>query len=351
MLARASRVGDVQAYLAWRLTGRWATSVASADTLGLLDLARGEWSPALLDIARVRVEQLPELVAVGREIAPVTPGAAAELGLAGPVPLVAGLGDGQSAGLALRADLPGTAYLNLGTSMVLGVRADAFAAEPSFRTLAGMVDGTYTLETVLNSAAYLAAWCRRELGDPAQGAVESLAWFEAAAAEVPAGSEGLLSLPYWNAAQTPYWDPNARGAVVGWHGRHTRAHLYRSLLEGVALELRLHLENLERTTGRRVETIRVVGGGARSGVWMGIVTGVTGRTAVVCADGEMSAAGAGILAHAWLAGHPGTPTTEPPSGREVAPDPSVAEVYGRLFDVYRGLYPSLRATFASLAGL
>ncbi|MCB2176886.1 MAG: xylulose kinase [Actinomycetales bacterium] len=351
VLARADRVGDVQAYLAWRLTGRWATSLAAADTLGLVDLASGTWSSELARLAGVRLGQLPELVPTGELIGSITPTAATELGLAGPVPLVAGLGDGQSAGLALRADEPGTAYLNLGTSMVLGVRADAYLADPAFRTLAGMAPDSFTLETVLNAAAYLAGWCRRELGDPALDDAASLAWFEDAAAQVPPGSEGLLTLPYWNAAQTPYWDPSARGATIGWHGRHTRAHAYRSVLEGVALELRLHLENLERATGQQVRTIRAVGGGARSDLWVGIVTGVTQRPVEVCSAGEVSAAGAGLLAHAWLAGHPGRVAAAPPPGQMVAPDPAVAETYGRLFEVYRGLYPSLAGTFASLAAL
>lgn len=351
VLARADRIGDVQAYLAWRLTGRWATSLAAGDTLGLVDLARGVWSPELARLAGVRLDQLPELVPTGALIGSLTAGAAADLGLPGPVPLVAGLGDGQSAGLALRADEPGTAYLNLGTSMVLGVRADAYLADPAFRTLAGMTPDSFTLETVLNAAAYLAGWCRRELGDPTLDDAASLAWFESAAAQVPPGSEGLLTLPYWNAAQTPYWDPGARGATVGWHGRHTRAHAYRSVLEGVAFELRLHLENLEGATGQPVRTIRAVGGGARSDLWVGIVTGVTQRPVEVCSAGEVSAAGAGLLAHAWLAGHPGHVTVAPPPGRVVAPDPAVAETYARLFDVYRGLYPSLAGTFASLAAL
>lgn len=349
VLARADRVGDVQAYLAWRLTGRWATSLAAGDTLGLVDLARGAWSPELTRLAGVRLEQLPELVPTGELIGPITAVAAAELGLPGPVPLIAGLGDGQSAGLALRADEPGTAYLNLGTSMVLGVRADTYLADPAFRTLAGMAPDTFTLETVLNAAAYLAGWCRRELGDPTLDEAASLAWFEHAAAQVPPGSEGLLTLPYWNAAQTPYWDPDARGATIGWHGRHTRAHAYRSMLEGVAFELRLHLENLERATGRPVRTIRAVGGGARSSLWVGIVTGVTQRSVEVCSAGEVSAAGAGLLAHAWLDGHPGRVSAAPPPGREVEPDPAVARTYGRLFEVYRGLYPALADTFASLA--
>ncbi|MDO8106729.1 FGGY family carbohydrate kinase [Isoptericola sp. b441] len=349
-LSRAARVGDVQAYLARRLTGRWATSVASADTLGLLDLSAGSWSPALLELAGVRVDQLPELVPTGDEIGRLTARAAEELGLASGLPVVAGLGDGQSAGLALRTDQPGVAYLNLGTSMVLGVRADAYAADPAFRTLAGMVPGTFTLETVLNAASYLAAWCRRELGDPGLDADAQLAFFEQAAARVPPGSEGLITLPYWNAAQTPYWDPDARGAVVGWHGRHTRAHLYRSLLEGVAFELRRHLEDLERATGRPVRVIRAVGGGARSETWMRIVTDVTRRPVEVCSAGEMSAAGAGALAHSWLAGRPGTADLAPPTGRTVEPDPPVADVYDRWYVAYRGLYPALRETFSALAG-
>ncbi len=358
VLERAARVGDVQAYLSLKMTGRWATSHASADTLGLLDLQRREWSPELVRLAGVRVEQLPALVPAGHSLGLLTARIAADVGLPGPVPLVAGLGDGQSAGLALGADEPGVAYLNLGTSMVLGVRADDYVWDPGFRTLEGMVPGTYTLETVLNAAAYLAGWCRREFGtsdaDGAAGAAGAdeaaqLAWFEEAASAVPVGCEGLVTLPYWNAAQTPYWDPLARGAVVGWHGRHTRAHLYRSILEGVAFELRLHLGRLEEVTGTRLAVIRAVGGGARSPLWTRIVADVTQRTVQVCSAAEVSAAGAGALAFAHLAGRPGEPTWPTPPGDDALPDASVSATYDRLYAVYHELYPSLREAFAGLA--
>ena len=113
-------MGDVQAYLAWRLTGRWATSHASADTLGLFDLQRMDWSAELLDLAGVRVRTLPDLVPAGDVLGTVSGEVARSLGLPVPVPLVAGIGDGQAAGLGLGATAPGVAYLNLGTSMVLG---------------------------------------------------------------------------------------------------------------------------------------------------------------------------------------------------------------------------------------
>jgi len=203
VLRDAVFVGDVQAYLAWRLTGRWATSHGSADTLGLFDLQRMDWSSELLDLAGVRLDQLPDLVPAGELLGTVAPEVARLLGLPGPVPLVAGIGDGQAAGLGLGATAPGVAYLNLGTSMVLGVQSEQYLWDPAFRTLAGIRPGTYTLETVLNAAAYVATWCREQFGEAgAQGARG--AELEAAAARLPIGAEGLLTLPYWNAAQTPY---------------------------------------------------------------------------------------------------------------------------------------------------
>ena len=352
VLRDAVHLGDVQAYLSWRLTGRWATSHGSADTLGLFDLQRMKWSPELLDLAGVRLDQLPDLVPAGDLLGTVSGEVARSLGLPGQVPLVAGIGDGQAAGLGVGATAPGIAYLNLGTSMVLGVQSQEYLWDPAFRTLAGIFPGTYTLETVLNAAAYVATWCREQFGE---AGTESIVGrdMEAAAARLPVGAEGLLTLPYWNAAQTPYWDPLARGATMGWHGRHTRAHLYRSILEGVGFELRLHLERLEEVTGQRVQSIRAVGGGARSPLWIRIITDITQRPVRVCADPEVSAAGAAALARAFLDRdvYASSEVELPalPLGREVLPDLSTAAGYDAFFGVYRRMYPALRGLFPDLA--
>jgi xylulokinase len=359
-LRDAAMVGDVHAYLAWRLTGRWATSDGSADTLGLFDLRRMTWSPELLALAGLRPEQMPELVPVGERVADLTPDVAAALGLPGPVPLVSGIGDGQAAGIGLGATTPGVAYLNLGTSMVLGVQSDTYRWDPAFRTLAGVRPGLYTLETVLNAAAYVATWCREQFGGQVADGVAGPAGaeLEAAAAALPPGAEGLLTVPYWNAAQTPYWDPRARGVTVGWHGRHTPAHLYRSILEGVGFELRLHLERLEAVTGEPIRTIRVVGGGSRSPLWVQIVADVTGRPIRVCADEEWSAAGAAALARAYLdrtttprdphATPTAGPSTREPDGRDVLPDPAATGRYEAFAAVHRRIYPALRDVFGDL---
>jgi xylulokinase len=340
VMHRAVHVADVQAYLALRLTGRLATSHASADTLGLFDLARLDWSPELVAAAGLRDAQLPDLVPAGEAIGDLLPGVAAELGLAAPVPLIAGIGDGQSAGLALGIEDDGVAYLNLGTSMVCGVSADSYLTSPAFRTLAGVRPGTFVLETVLNAAAYVASWAARFAGSDVQS-------MEAEAAAIPAGAESLLVLPYWNAAQTPYWDPLARGAVIGWHGRHTTAHLYRAVLEGVAFELRLQLELLERALDTPVREIRAVGGGARSPLWAQIVADVTDRPLRVLSDGEFSAAGAAVLANQSLGHRRAKHHLE--GGRLVSSESGAGARYDDLFVAYKALYPALKSTFATLS--
>ena len=385
VLREAARIGDVQAYLAWKLTGRWVTSHASADTLGLFDLRRLTWSAELLDVAGVRLSQLPELTAAGAPIGPVRSSVAEALGLpAGrPLPMVAGIGDGQAAGIGADVTRPGSAYLNLGTSMVLGVQTGSYQHDPAFRTLSGVVPGSYTLETILNSAAYLAGWFREQFGDVTLAGAPDPA-LEAAAAALPPGADGLLTLPYWNAAQTPYWDADARGATVGWHGGHTRAHLYRSILEAVGFELRLHLAGLEQATGQRVETLRAMGGGSRSPLWTQIVADISQRPVLIGARGEVSALGAAVIARAaadtqaavvaqiatdtraaadaQAGAGPLDPARSPgfadriataaaamagPS-RAVLPRPSSAAAYDQLFGAYRLLYPQLRPVFARL---
>lgn len=341
-LRSATRIGDVQAYLAWRLTGRWATSLASADTLGLLDLRRERWSAELMALAGVRVAQLPALEPTGALLGMLSAAVTGELGLPHPIPLVAGLGDGQAAGLGVDAAAPGIAYLNLGTSMVMGVQGDQYLWGSAFRTMAGVRPGRYTYETVLNAAAYLATWTVDQFG---AGADRST--LENAAAQVPPGAEGLLTLPYWNAAQTPYWDPSARGAVVGWHGRHSPAHLYRSVLEGVAFEIHLHLDRLEEATGLPVSTIRAVGGGARSPLWAQIISDVTRRPVHICAEGEASAAGAARVAWAHVDdGEFGAAVV--PEERTVTPQPEAAARYAAMSASYRRLYPALKDVFADL---
>jgi xylulokinase len=351
VLRDAVRVGDVQAFVSQRLTGRWATSHGSADALGLFDLAALTWAEQLLDIAGVRRDQLPDLVPSGELLAMLHPEVAADLGLPAPIPLVAGTGDGQAAGLGADAGGRGTAYVNLGTSMVTGIASTVCVTDSAFRTLAGPTHATYVLETLLNSAGYLTSWFRDRFG-----AATTDTDVDTAAGRIAAGCEGLLTLPYWNAVQSPYWDPLARGATVGWHSGHTAAHFYRSLLEGVAYELRLHLEGLENATLQPITSLHAVGGGTNSQLWVQIVADVTQRQVLLSNEGEVSAKGAAVLAHAHIANHgnlgiAASSHSMASAIRTLTPNADAARVYSASYAIYRDLYPRLRSGFAGLAAL
>jgi sugar (pentulose or hexulose) kinase len=350
-LRAATRVAEVSSYLSLHLTGRFTCSDASADTLGLFDLGSRTWDDAALEIAGARRDQLPDLVPVGQVIGEILPDVCRHLGLPQGTPLVAGLGDGQAGGLGAAVTGAGSAYLNLGTATVIGVQFEDYTWGPQFRTLVGTPPGCFTLETWTSSGTYLTNWFRRELGDPSlHGAPDPE--LDAAASLIAPGCDGLLTLPYWNAAQTPYWDPHARGAMIGWHGAHTRAHAYRSVLEGIAYELRLHLEGLEHATGQRIDVLRAMGGGTRSVLWTQLVADVTQRRIEICVEEEIAALGAAVVVHSspQLGGSDIHEVAERMAvlGRVVEPNPDLADAYAQLYAVHRRLYPLLRDLFPAL---
>lgn len=349
-LRRAAHVLDTHGLLVWEMTGEWQTSVSSADSLALLDVRTGEWADVLIGLAGVRREQLPTLRRPGEVIGPLLPHIAREWGLSSRVMVVAGLGDGQAAGLGAGVLDPGMAYLNLGTAVLIGTERVGYEPSRAYRSFVSVVDGHTTQESFISSGTYLPTWYRRKFGRPElDGAPDPD--LEAAAAAIAPGSEGLLTLPYWNAAQAPHWDPHARGAVIGWVGTHGPAHLYRSLLEGVALALRQQLEGLEEANGQRISVLRTMGGGSRSPLWADIVSGVLGRPLQRCAEDEISALGAGILAHVAVGTHAdlGVAASAMVSIADpVEPDPALVEAYEPMREIFTELYPSLRSVLHRL---
>jgi len=264
------------------------------------------------------------------------------------VTVVAGCGDGQAAGLGAGATRTEEAYLNLGTAVVAGVHSDTYRHGSVYRTDAAGLPGQYVLEVVQNSGAYLAGWFRAELGDPAlRGAPDP--GLEAAAAAVPAGCGGLLALPYWNAVQSPHWDPIARGAFVGLSGIHSRAHLYRALLEGISLETARNLRGLQADTGVPLTSVRVMGGGQRSDLWRHIVADATGLPLSSCEVDEVSAMGAAAQAIAYVTGDPIAETARRLAklGPVTEPDPTNHAIYSELGEVQEDVYGALSATFTA----
>ncbi|MBI4702026.1 MAG: xylulose kinase [Deltaproteobacteria bacterium] len=355
--ARRPMVLDVHAFLVRKLTGRYATSLASADPMGLVDMAARDWSEPLLGLAGIERAQLPALLAPGKLCGTLLPEAAEACSLRPGLAVIAGAGDGQAAALGAGIAGPGRAYLNLGTAIVSGVPSQSYCTSPSFRTMYGAAVGTFLLETDLKGGTFTVDWLVERLLGHAHGPGESeraIARLEAEAWRIAAGSERLVVVPYWHGVMSPYWDDDASGILLGLRGHHGPAHLYRAILEGIALEQRLCTSGVEQATGQLVAELAVMGGGSKSALWCQILADATGKRVVRAASAEATALGAGILAAAAAGLHPDLPAAVramTARGDTFVPGPAQS-VYDRLYaEVYAGLYPALRERAARLAKL
>lgn len=355
-MSRIGKVVDVHGFLVHKLTGAWATSWASADPLGLVDMTTFDYDDALLAAVGLDRSQLCELRAPGSVLGTIRDDVSAQLGLPPGLPIVAGAGDGQCAQLGTGVTSPGRAYLNLGTGIVSGTLSESYSHGMEYRTLSAAVPGAYTLETFLGGGTYNLNWFVEKFSGVDTRALgldltpEQV--LETAAAKLPPGSDGLLALPYWAGALTPYWDHNARGVLLGLTGVHGKSHVYRALLEGIAFEQRLLTSGAEAALGEPVTDVVALGGGSRSPVWCQIIADVMRRNVSVVREPESTCLGAGMLAAAAVGLHDSIPAAaEAMSGVSTSFEPAsrTADSYDRLFDVYRDIYPSTRELFARLA--
>jgi sugar (pentulose or hexulose) kinase len=346
LFRKVARFCDVHTYLVYKLTGHYKTSWASADPMGILDLENKVWCREILSQLDITPQQLPEAYPPGTVLGYVTKGAAEVTGLKTGTRVVAGGGDGQAAGLGVNALQSDRVYLNLGTAIVSGTFAKNYIIDRSFRTIASCAANGYYCETSLRSGTFLIDWFIQQVLKivPAQ---ERNIYFqlEEEARQIEPGSEGLMVLPYWNAVMNPYWDPDVRGCIIGLSSGHNRGHLYRAILEGIAMEQSLASKAVEKATGERTEEFALIGGGARSELWRQIIADTSGKKVLNMSSEEASSLGAGIsaaVAAGWF-----------PSFEEAAknmvhvkgitePITHNAERYHNQLNRYREIYPAIR---------
>ena len=353
LFRRTAKFLDVHSYLAWRLTGMFSTSWASADPLGLFDMERRQWSAEVMAALDLKPEQLPQAARPGTVIGAVSDPAAKSTGLIADTPVVAGGGDGQSAGLGVNALGGGRAYLNLGTAVVGGIYSKDYRIGSAWRTMGSCTGEGYYFETSLRAGTFLIDWFTREICQVPADNSALLRQLETEAAAIPGGSDGLLALPYWGAVMTPYWDAQARGCWIGLSGSHRRGHLYRSLLEGIALEQTLVTGMIEEASGASVREFIAIGGGAASDLWCQIMADATGKTIRRSRTLEASSLGAAICAAAgagwYRSAEDAAHAMCDKDFRETQPRPENRARYADLLGTYKELYGSLREPFAQLA--
>ena len=307
LLRRTWKIADVGSFLHHKLTGEIASPVAGADALACMDLEKKVWSSDILDLLGISDKAMPELVECGCEVGVVTDEAARQTGLKPGTRVIAGGGDGQVFAVGCRALDSSTLATNLGTAVTFGVHSRSYLTSAYFRTMAGCLPGTFLCESVLRSGSQTISWfvnslAQQEAEVARLAAVSPEKLLEQEAERVRPGCDGLITVPHWRGVMMPYRDPGARGITIGWSDYHTRGHFFRSILEGIAFEIRLVESGLAEAVAKRPDVIHVGGGGAASRLWCNIISNVLGRDVVTSATHENTALGAAMLA-AWGAGY------------------------------------------------
>lgn len=352
-LRDVAAVHDLHSFLSLRLTGRAVSSFASADATGLVDIRRRQWSPVLSDLVGIDRHQLPELVEAGYLIGPLTKEAASQTGLPEHVLAYAGVGDGPASALGAGIVSRDRGYLDLGNAIGSGIVTDSYQIDQAFRTTHAAIPGRYCLETGLRGGMLTLTWLLRDLlGEKDVPLARDR--FESEAARLAPGSEGLLALPYWVGVMNPYWDDGARGAFLGLHAGHKPEHLYRALLEGMALEQRLHIEGVEAAIHHTVRDLVLLGGGARSDLWCQILADTLGRPLARAELLDAASLGAAVLAavsHGVYSSFEDATSEMVRAERVFTPGPARA-VYDKLYrEAYRGLYSAIAGRLGTLASV
>jgi xylulokinase len=317
-------------YVRLRLTGERATDVADASGTLLFDVAQRRWSDEVLDALEIPPEWLPEAIE-----SPQISGRTAD-GIA----VAAGAGDQAAGALGVGVAGPGALSVVLGTSGVVFAALPAYEPEPEGRlhVFCHAVPGTWHAMGVMLSAAGSLRWFRDSFA-PTVAYDELLT--EAAGVEPGAG--GVLFLPYLSGERTPHADPRARAAFTGLGLEHGRAALVRAVLEGVAYAMRDSLELLQ-DVGVRAESGRASGGGARSRLWLRIVSSTLGLPLELTAVEEGAALGAALLgavaAGAFSDVHEAIEACIRTRER-IEPEPGWSRAYEAGYPRFRALYPSL----------
>ena len=317
-----------------------------------MDVARRLWSAEVLQAAEIDKSLLPALYESADVCGKVSALGAEATGLAAGTPVVAGAGDQAAGAVGMGIVTPGAVSATIGTSGVVFAATDRPALDPRGRlhTFCHAVPGRWHVMGVTQAAGLSLRWFRDQFAsgsrEPGRDPYEQLT---AEAATVLPGADGLLWAPYLMGERTPYLDPDARGVLAGLTASHTRAHVVRAILEGVAFSLKDTFTIFEEMKVP-VKSIRLGGGGARSPLWRQIQADVYGHEVEIVEAEEGAAYGAAILAGV---GAKIWPTVDAACASvvrvvdRVRPNPENAAVMSANYAAYRRIYPAMKSIFSS----
>jgi xylulokinase len=333
-------------YVRLQLTDEKATDVADASGTLLFDVARRNWSSEMLAAASIDERLLPRVYESTEVTGSITAVAAAATGLRAGTPVVAGAGDQAAGAVGMGIVRAGTVSATIGTSGVVFAVTDRPSLDALGRvhTFCHAIPGRWHVMGVTQAAGLSLRWFRDQFGAGPENGRDPYERLTEEASSVSPGAGGALWAPYLMGERTPHLDPHARAALVGLNASHTRAHVIRAILEGVAFSLRDTFE-IFKEMNVPVESVRLGGGAARSALWRQIQADVYGRAVETVEAEEGAAYGAALLAGvgsgAWQSVDAACDAVVRVAAR-LSPEPSAASTLDQQYQAYRALYPALR---------
>jgi xylulokinase len=353
---RTARFLGSASYLVSRLTGEVALDRHTASNAGpLIDIETMSWSDRFAGGIATSAE-LPPIRQTTEIAGEVTAEASEATGIASGTPVTVGGADTMAEAVSVGVTRPGDLMVMYGSSGFLFLVTDGRLDQPDLWSTAGGFGGQYGLAGGLATAGSATAWFRDTLAAElmaarGSGGPPAYAVLAEEAARAPAGANGVLFLPYLSGERTPLFDPDARGLITGLSLSHSRADLYRSLLEGVAYAIRHNLETM-RGTGAPIQRAMAAGGGTLNRLWLQIVSDVTGVAQNVPAQAIGASYGDAFLAGlaTGLVPDPAALHTDwVKIGTRIEPDSAAKSAYEPLYAAFRSLYVETRDTVHELA--
>lgn len=347
-------------YIRYMLTGEFATEVSDASGMQLLDVPNRCWSDEVLTKLKIDKALLPKVYESQEVSGRVSASASALTGLAAGTPVVGGAGDQAAGAVGNGIVREGVVSCTLGSSGVVFASTDRVKIDPNGRvhTFCHALPNTWHVMGVTQAAGLSLKWfrdhfCTEEMAVADRMKTDPYILMDKMAESIPIGSDGLVWLPYLMGERTPHLDPNARGVFFGLSAMHTKSHLLRAVMEGVAFSQTDCVEII-RAMGVPVLEVRASGGGGKSPLWRQMLADCFNSEICTVASAEGPALGVAILAGVGAGVY-----SDVKQGCDIAvqkkacqkPDPASGKVYAGYYEVYKKLYPALKESFGGLSAL
>lgn len=332
-------------YINYLLTGNPTVEQNWAMESGLFDIKSYDWDDTLLAIAGVDRSQLPPVHQPSEIIGHVSQTAASKTGLSAGTPLVAGSADHVASAFSVGVKEKGDLLVKLGGAGDILYSLDTLVLNKALFMDYHVIPGLYLINGCMASSGSIIKWFRDQLGGGLD--YEQL---DKEAVNIPAGSDGLILLPYFLGEKTPIFDPLARGIFFGLSLQHTRAHLYHAILEGISFGFLHHIQVLN-DAGFEIQRVRVANGGARSRLWRQVTSDVIGHPLEEVTHHPGSSLGAAFIAGMGVNLFSGWHEIEKfiHLKQPTLPDLANHQRYLKLFELYREVYRSNKPNFNQLA--